>query len=616
MWMQEPDDNDLLRAYVERDSEAAFAALVARHVNKVYSVAWRHTGNPHQAEEITQAVFVILARKSNRLGKSVILEGWLYQTARLTALTFIRGEIRRTRREQEVCMQTGLNESEPDVWAKMAPLLDAVMGKLNEHDRHAVVLRYFYGKSLKEVGAALGASEGAARVRLHRAMEKLRRYFLKLGIASTTATIEEAISALSVQTAPAGLVNIISIVAAGKGATTTTSTLALVNGAMKLMAWTKAKSAVIMGVAILLASAASVGLVKGVPWSWLRTQPDLQGVWEGVMLLDDAGVGPGEAARTHLVLILVKTNDVYTATTDLIEMGKKDVAMGRVAYDYPSLRIQRNPRDTWNLKVNADATQMILSHATHFIQPDPVLLMRTSAPDPVPKRLEESDFQPRPGSDLQGYWKGSTGDGQEALPFNLKVAELSDGTFRAEWDNPTEGADGLPAMVSYNRPLVKLTLASGAGIFQGAVNSNDTGIIGSWTQGGQSVPAIVGRADYHAEHAQDADKSYSSISGKDLQGHWRGSWVVTLAGTKATIRLALNIARLPGGSYAATLSDPDDFEKNDPVPTSDFHYAPPQVRMEWKPKGGAYEGKLSEGKLVGTWFQAGAGFPLIFDRQY
>src|SRR5271167_638085 len=112
--MQELDDNALLREYVEHGSEEAFATLVARHVNKVYSVALRHTGNPHQAEEITQVVFVILARKSGYLGKRVILEGWLYQTARLTALAYIRSEIRRARREQEANMQTVLNESESD----------------------------------------------------------------------------------------------------------------------------------------------------------------------------------------------------------------------------------------------------------------------------------------------------------------------------------------------------------------------------------------------------------------------------------------------------------------------------------------------------------------------
>src|SRR5690242_2327351 len=108
--MQELDDISLLRAYLEDDCEDAFAALVTRHINKVYSIALRHTRNPHHAEEITQAVFVILARQARRLGSRVILSGWLCRTAHLTAVTFVRSETRRARREQEAFMQNPLVE--------------------------------------------------------------------------------------------------------------------------------------------------------------------------------------------------------------------------------------------------------------------------------------------------------------------------------------------------------------------------------------------------------------------------------------------------------------------------------------------------------------------------
>src|SRR5262245_62490155 len=106
------DDRVLLKEYVERGSEEAFATLVARHVNKVYSIALRHTRNAHQAEEITQAVFVLLAQKSRQLGERVILSGWLCRTPQLSAVTFVRSEIRRARREQAAHMQTLLNQSE------------------------------------------------------------------------------------------------------------------------------------------------------------------------------------------------------------------------------------------------------------------------------------------------------------------------------------------------------------------------------------------------------------------------------------------------------------------------------------------------------------------------
>ena len=260
--MQEPDDIALLRKYVEHDSEEAFAALVARHVNKVYSVALRHTRNPHQAEEITQAVFVILAKKSRQLGKRVILSGWLYQAARLTAVTFIRGEIRRARREQEAHMQTALHENESDAWTQIAPLLDAAMARLNETDRQAVVLRFFDGKSLREVGLALGAKEEAAKKRVSRALEKLRTYFAKRGVSATTATIAGGISAHSVQVAPAVLAKSVTAAALAKGAMVSGSTLSLIKGGLKLMAWTKVKMAIVVGAGVLFAAGTATVTVK------------------------------------------------------------------------------------------------------------------------------------------------------------------------------------------------------------------------------------------------------------------------------------------------------------------------------------------------------------------
>jgi uncharacterized protein (TIGR03435 family) len=288
--MQELDDTALLREYVERDSEEAFAALVTRHVNKVYSVALRLTGNPHSAEEITQAVFVILAKKSRHLGKRVILSGWLYQTARLTAVTFIRGGIRRARREQEACMQTVLNENESDLsrrsgteadatWAQLAPLLDAAMAGLNETDRHAVVLRFFDGKSIREVAAALGANEDAAKKRVSRALEKLRAFFARRGVSSTTAIIAGAIAANSVQAAPVALAKSVTAVAVAKGATASGSTLILIKGALKIMAWTKTKTVIVVGVGVLLAAGTATVTVKEIAAhrvddSWRVPNPD------------------------------------------------------------------------------------------------------------------------------------------------------------------------------------------------------------------------------------------------------------------------------------------------------------------------------------------------------
>ncbi|TAL05670.1 MAG: sigma-70 family RNA polymerase sigma factor, partial [Verrucomicrobia bacterium] len=259
--MHEPDDQDLLRQFAEQNSETAFAALVARHVDKVYSAALRHTRNAHAAEEITQAVFVILAKKSGRLGAKVILAGWLYETARLTALTFIRSEIRRARREQEAHMQTALNENESEAWPHIAPLLDDALAGLSAADRHAVVLRYFDGKSLGEVGAALGASEDAAKKRVTRAVEKLRGWFTKRGVTLTATVLTAAISANSVQAAPLGLAATVTATAA-KGTLISATLTTLVTTTMKTMTWLKIKFAAGVSVAALLAGGAATVVVS------------------------------------------------------------------------------------------------------------------------------------------------------------------------------------------------------------------------------------------------------------------------------------------------------------------------------------------------------------------
>jgi RNA polymerase sigma factor (sigma-70 family) len=256
--MLEPDDITLLRQYTDNGSESAFAALVERHLNLVYSFALRRVGNPLAAEEIVQAVFIILARKAKSLGARTVLTGWLYQTTRLTTANFLRGEIRRHRREQEAFMQSALNESEAATWSQIAPILDDAIARLGARDREAILLRFFENKDLRAVGAALGASEAAAKMRVNRAVEKLRNFFLKRGITLSAAVIAGAVSANSVHAAPAGLAQSVATVAAAKGAGVGGSTLTLVKGALKLMAWTKAKTAGAIGLVAILATTSTI----------------------------------------------------------------------------------------------------------------------------------------------------------------------------------------------------------------------------------------------------------------------------------------------------------------------------------------------------------------------
>jgi RNA polymerase sigma factor (sigma-70 family) len=246
------DDMQLLQEYAKGHSEEAFAALVSRHINLVYSAAMRSVNNAHEAEEITQAVFLTLAQKSRALRSGTVLSGWLYQTTRLTASNFVRKEMRRQHREQEAHLQSIMNEPEAEPWTGVGPLLDEAMAQLNEKDRNAIVLRFFEGKPMKEVGHALSASEEAAQMRVSRALEKLRDVLKSRGITMPAAALAAAISENSIQAAPAGLAASVAANVLQAGVATL-STLTLVKGTIQLMTATKISIAIGVGAAAVIA---------------------------------------------------------------------------------------------------------------------------------------------------------------------------------------------------------------------------------------------------------------------------------------------------------------------------------------------------------------------------
>jgi RNA polymerase sigma factor (sigma-70 family) len=229
----------------------------------VYSAALRQASNPSHAEEITQAVFILLARKAKSLSPKTVLSGWLYHAARLTTANLIKREIRRQRREQEMYMQT-LTEPDVSLWEQVSPLLDEAMGRLGEKDRNAIVLRFFENRTPQEVAAALKLNETTARKRVSRALEKLRTLFAKRGVILTAAIIAGTISGNSVQAAPAALANSATAIAIAKGVAVSTSTLTLVKGALKIMAWSKAKTAVVATIAVILTAGTTTLVIKAI----------------------------------------------------------------------------------------------------------------------------------------------------------------------------------------------------------------------------------------------------------------------------------------------------------------------------------------------------------------
>src|SRR5688500_12096834 len=155
--MHEKSDMDLLREYGTTGSEDAFESIVRRHINLVYSTAFRIARDRDVADDVTQAVFVILSRKARALSSKTVLPGWLYRTAKFAAADALKSRRRRERREQEVAMIDTMPERDA-TWDDVLPFLDAAMTALAANDRNAILLRFFQDKSLKEVGLALGVS--------------------------------------------------------------------------------------------------------------------------------------------------------------------------------------------------------------------------------------------------------------------------------------------------------------------------------------------------------------------------------------------------------------------------------------------------------------------------
>jgi RNA polymerase sigma factor (sigma-70 family) len=201
-------DSELLRRYVD-GSQTAFTALVERHVNLVYSAALRRVGGDRQtAEEVAQAVFARCAEKAATLQDHPALSGWLHRSTRYAAIDAARLRHRRERAESALHMEPDfITPAERDgAWTEIRPVIDAVLDRLSDRDRDAIVLRFFDGLSFADIGARLRLSEDAARMRVDRALDKLRTTLARRGVASTAGALGAALAANGALAAPAGLV--------------------------------------------------------------------------------------------------------------------------------------------------------------------------------------------------------------------------------------------------------------------------------------------------------------------------------------------------------------------------------------------------------------------------
>ena len=266
--MATDDSPKLLARYIETGSDEAFRSLVDLHVDLVYSAAMRQVREHHLAEEVTQIVFITLARKAAGLRRETVLGAWLLVTTRNVALNALKGMARRKKHESKAAQMANVarqsseepqrGDTSPD-WDAVAGELDGAMACLSASDRQAIVLRYFEDRSVREVADALGIELEAAKQRVHRATGRLRTNLARRGVNVASASVGSLIIANAVTAAPVGVAVSVAHGAIAAGATGAISaSTPFSKGIAILMALTKTKVVAFAAVAVLLCGGAAV----------------------------------------------------------------------------------------------------------------------------------------------------------------------------------------------------------------------------------------------------------------------------------------------------------------------------------------------------------------------
>lgn len=206
--MKDTPDGVLLERYAQNGDPLAFAEVVRRYVNLVHAAAMRQVGGDfHLASDVVQEVFREVATKARTLAKFPSPAPWIYSVTRNKALMAMRSQYRWRKREQEVnaMLESNHDPNLPD-WTALRPVLDEVVHELGAVDREVLVLHYFQGLTRAEISQRLGLLENTARMRMERALDRLRQRLARRGITSTATALGTVLAGRTAAPAPAAVV--------------------------------------------------------------------------------------------------------------------------------------------------------------------------------------------------------------------------------------------------------------------------------------------------------------------------------------------------------------------------------------------------------------------------
>jgi RNA polymerase sigma factor (sigma-70 family) len=406
------DDAKLLQEYVECRSETAFAELVARHINLVYSTALRMVGETALAKDVAQLVFIQLARKAPVIRSGHALPGWLYRVTRCQAANALRDDCTRRRRETEAMNMTQPDAESSMAWESIAPHLEAAMNTLSSADQNAVVLRFFQGRSWREVGGVLALREDAAQKRVSRAVEKLRSYFVRRGIGISATLIVSVIAANAVQAAPAGLASTVATASlAGAGSFSLLSTI------IKTILMKKTACAV-LGVALAATITIPIIIAKAGQPGAPVTEASLR---EGLVLdlpFDQDETGSGKITDSS-----GKENNGRAAGVRWMAEGRKGGA-----YEFA-----------------ADGDEIVISNNAS-LNPKQLTLsawIKTSAADGIWRRIFDKSYSQGFALGMAGDWQQNKWRGKLSMEIGGKAAQISKNTVAdGQWHQVVVTYDG------------------------------------------------------------------------------------------------------------------------------------------------------------------------------